>query len=57
MVFKKEITYNLNEVQVESLKEIKKLAFSAHFIDIKFRDSGQDKVRQADFLREIIKQL
>ena len=51
------IKYNLNEVQEKTLEAMKKLAKSAHFIDIKFRDNGQDKFLQVDFLREVIKQL
>ena len=54
---KKEIEYNLNEPQEATLKEIKKVARSAHFIDIKIRDNGKDKVYEADFLRKIIEQL
>lgn len=57
MKYKKEIEYSLNEPQEDTLVRIKKLAGSAHFIDIKFRDNGQDKIEQADFLREIIRQL
>ena len=53
----KEITYYLNEPQRETLLRIKKLAKSAHYIDLKIRNNGQDKIEQADFLREIIKQL
>ncbi len=57
---KKEITikyYPLNEPQQESLERIKKLAKSAHFLDLKFRDNGEDKIIQADFLREILQQI
>ena len=42
----------------ESTKEkIKRLARSAHFIDIVFRDNGEDKKMQGDFLREYLKNL
>lgn len=57
MEYKKEIEYTLNEPQQETLIELKKLARSSHFIDIKFRDNGEDKIRQGDFLRKIIEQL
>lgn len=57
MKYKKEIEYSLNEPQQDNLLRIKKLARSAHFIDIKFRVNGQDKIEQADFLREILRQL
>ena len=47
----------LNEPQKETLERIKKLAKSAHFLDLKFRDNGQDKIEQADFLRQILQQI
>ena len=47
----------LNELQKESLEKMKKLAKSAHFINICFRDNGQEKTLEADFLRDIILQL
>lgn len=53
----KEIEYNLNEPQQDTLLRIKKLARSSHFIDIRFRDNGEYKVEQADFLRDILRQL
>ena len=39
----KTISYNINEVEEKTLDLMKKLAKSAHFIDIKFRDNGEDK--------------
>ena len=47
----------LNEPEKETLKRIKKLANSCRWIDLKFRDNGGDKILQADFLREILKQI
>ena len=47
----------LNEPQVESLKVINKLAKSCRWINIEFRDNGENKVIQADFLREFLKEL
>lgn len=55
---KTEIYYTpLNEPQKETLKRIKKLCKSAHMIDLKFRDCGEDKYVEADFLREILVQI
>ena len=49
--------FPLNEPQQETLRRIKKLAKTSHFIDIRFRDNGEYKIEQADFLREILKQI
>ena len=51
------IEYSLNEPQKSTLEKMKTLARSAHFINIMFRDNGEDKFLEADFLRKIIKQL
>ena len=52
-----QIEISLNEPQVKALERINKLARSAHFIDIKFRDNGEDKIVQIDFLREFLTNL
>jgi len=51
------IIVKLNEPQVEALKTINKLAKSCRWINIEFRDNGENKIVQADFLREFLKQL
>ena len=57
MKYRKEIEYSLNQPEEATLKDIKELAKSAHFINIKIRNNGKDEIRQADFLRKIIEQL
>ena len=49
--------YPLNEFQQETLKRIKKLVKSAHYIDLKIRNNGKDYIEQADFLRGILQQI
>lgn len=51
------VTLSLNEPQLEAIKRIKKLANSSHFINLQFRDNGEFKVEQADFLRDFLKNL
>lgn len=38
-------------------EKIKQLAKSSHYIDIVFRDSGKNKIVEADFLREYLSTL
>lgn len=47
----------LNEPQTHTIKKIKKLAKSSRWIDLQFRDNGEFKNEQADFLREILQQI
>lgn len=49
--------YPLNEPQKKTLERIKKLAKSSHFINLQFRDNGEDKYEEADFLRSILDQI
>lgn len=49
--------YPLNEPQLDSLKRIRKLAFSCRWINVQFRDNGEFKEVQADFLRKILIQM
>jgi hypothetical protein len=51
------ISYFLNEPQQKTLELIKKYTKGAHFINLNIRYNGEDKIMEADFLREIIKQL
>lgn len=51
------IELSLNEPQLQTIERIKKLAKSAHFINLQFRDNGEFKTEQADFLRKFLSNL
>jgi hypothetical protein len=44
----------MNELQIETLKEIKRLLPGCHHIDLLIRTGGKDFIFEVDFLKEII---
>jgi hypothetical protein len=44
----------MNELQIETLKEIKRLLPGCHHIDLLIRTGGKDFIFEIDFLKEII---
>ena len=49
--------YELNEPQKETLAKLKKILPGSHFVDLKIRYNGETIYFEADFLKDIIKQL